>query len=228
MRVSVLVDDIPLYENFKPVHGLSILIEFNGGKVLFNTGPSLEALINNSRLLNVSIEGSLVFISDWKKQHCGALKDLLEHYRVERIYGPPYTGSLTLIKPPEGVLDASKINEEAWFLKSIGPFGMEWYKEVALAVDNKGVVDLFLGCSAYGFEDFIVEASNMGKLRYVIGGLHLTTKDVVGFKILNKLVEKYDIKGIIPLHCTSLQARREINKRWGIFVESGAGLVFDV
>lgn len=228
MKISVLVDDITLDPEIKPMHGLSILIETGGRKILFNTGPSLEALVRNCKSLDVSLEGVTVFITDWKKQHCGALNELLEKYGIVAVYGPPYTNSVTLVKPPPIVKDASKVYEDAWFLRSIGPYGMKWYKEVALAVVEEGNVDLFLGCSAYGFEKFIIEAASLGKLRYVIGGLHLSSRDVIGFRVLGKLVEKYDIEGIVPLHCTSLEARREINKRWGIFEESGAGLVFDV
>ncbi|RLE80898.1 MAG: hypothetical protein DRJ51_04915 [Thermoprotei archaeon] len=236
LRGIVLIDDILSARGRRlgllPAHGLSILLERNGIRVLFNTGPSLKLLKYNMSKAGVEMNDiDYVFISDWKSYHSGALDGMLEICEVKEVFAPPITRSLTLLKPQktESISFIGSHSPQRLFegFYTTGILWKQWYAEHALVFklsDDK--IAIFLGCSAYGFEHFIEKARELGRIKYIVGGLHLSARNTLGLFALRRLLEEEGVEGVIPLHCTSLEARKKIIKWRGILEDVGGGVEF--
>ncbi len=235
MRFHVVVDDLLSERGFSlqllPGHGLSILIEKDNLKLLFDTGSSEKLLLYNMRRMGFDInEIDYLFISSWKKCHAGAVNEVFRLNPRIKAFAPPVTSSITLVKPK----DISRII----FIKSTEPreilpgvyttgiYCKKWYCEHALFLKaTENILAVFLGCSTYGFSHFIKRTEKTAK-KYIIGGLHLSKLDFIGFKLLKQLVAEENVEGVLPLHCTAPDARKEIIKWKGILQDTGVGIEF--
>jgi len=83
MRVACVVDDaVQRSSPFWGEHGLSLLIEAQGKRALFDTGQSGTVLLRNLQLLGVDPETiDALAISHAHYDHSGGLEALLEHLR---------------------------------------------------------------------------------------------------------------------------------------------------
>lgn len=91
MRVTMIVDNQKNNEKsmLKNENGMSMLIEKNNKKILFDTGKN-GALIYNARQLDIDLkEVDIVIISHAHKNHSGGLLKFLELNRKAKIYLKP-------------------------------------------------------------------------------------------------------------------------------------------
>lgn len=73
MLIKTLVENNSLDSNIKAQHGLSLYIETDGHKILFNLGES-DLFIQNARKLKVDLQAvDIVIISHGHSDHGGAL-----------------------------------------------------------------------------------------------------------------------------------------------------------
>ncbi len=227
VEVTVIVNDESVEPKLKTVHGLSLLIEAYGRVILFDLGPSSEALQHNAYLLNVDL--SLV----------DAL--VISHLHSDHVGGAPYLGwvapSTTSYLPyatgcnfaqyikrnglnPVEVLDWTQIYPGIHISKSI--HGPPW--EQSLIVETPSGNILFTGCCHPGLGTFVSEVERkVGKIRAVIGGLHLSRAPI-------SIVEKTAIyllgKKIlsVPLHCSGRELLEYLSKaNPSLIIKAGAG-----
>lgn len=79
LKITVLVDNTVLNPmGLKGEHGLSVLIEKDGKKILFDTGQS-DILIENAIKLGISLDFDAVVVSHGHYDHAGGLKSILEN-----------------------------------------------------------------------------------------------------------------------------------------------------
>jgi 7,8-dihydropterin-6-yl-methyl-4-(beta-D-ribofuranosyl)aminobenzene 5'-phosphate synthase len=101
MNVTVLSENTkPKKSYLKTEHGLSLLIEKNGYKVLFDTGGPNGTAIQNAKLLNFELsQVDAVVISHGHNDHTGGLLDFFKLndnapvYLKKETLNPHYTGS---------------------------------------------------------------------------------------------------------------------------------------
>ena len=85
MKIISLVDDISR-EGYYPEHGLSLYIETEKHKILFDLGQG-EALERNAQKAGVDLKGvDIVVISHGHYDHGGALKRFLEINNIAKVY----------------------------------------------------------------------------------------------------------------------------------------------
>ncbi|MCD4829969.1 MAG: MBL fold metallo-hydrolase [Candidatus Cloacimonetes bacterium] len=91
-RITILVEDSPV-EGLRSEHGLSMLVEFEGGRILFDTGQS-DAFIRNAATLGVSLDKlDAVIISHPHFDHADGLRHLRATtplYVSEEFFVPRY------------------------------------------------------------------------------------------------------------------------------------------
>lgn len=89
MKISVLVDDNSI-KNFSSEHGLSLLIESNNKKIIFDTGKS-DLFLKNLKKLNYSIDNiDYLFVSHGHYDHMGGLFYLDNNFLREKTYISSY------------------------------------------------------------------------------------------------------------------------------------------
>ena len=86
MKITVLVENTSKYENIESAHGLSIYIEIEHHKILFDLGPD-ETFIRNAQKLGINLgEVDTVIISHGHYDHGGGLKAFLALNHRAKIY----------------------------------------------------------------------------------------------------------------------------------------------
>ena len=101
MNVTVLSENTkPKKSNLKTEHGLSLLIEKDNYKVLFDTGGPIGTAIQNAKLLNLELsQVDAVVISHGHNDHTGGLLDFFKLNENAPVYlkkealNPHYTGN---------------------------------------------------------------------------------------------------------------------------------------
>ena len=99
MNVTVLSENTKQKSNLKTEHGLSLLIEKDGYKVLFDTGGPIDTAIQNAKLLSLELsQVDAVVISHGHNDHTGGLLDFFKFndkapvYLKKEALNPYYTG----------------------------------------------------------------------------------------------------------------------------------------
>ncbi len=89
LRITVLIDNCVNIFKLKAEHGLSILIEKEEDKVLFDCGQSGQ-LVENARFLNADLENlDAIVLSHGHYDHCGGLLEVAKQNPGVKIYGHP-------------------------------------------------------------------------------------------------------------------------------------------
>lgn len=103
MRIRVLMENSALHEGFLAEHGLSLYIEANGKKILFDAGQT-DAFVQNAASLGVDLASvDLCVLSHGHYDHSGGLLRFLElndHapiYMHHRAGEPHYNGTVKYI-----------------------------------------------------------------------------------------------------------------------------------
>lgn len=86
MKIKTLVENTTISSKYRCKHGLSIYIETQSHKILFDLGPN-KLFAENARKMNIDISDiDTVIISHGHKDHGGALKYFLEHNKKAKIF----------------------------------------------------------------------------------------------------------------------------------------------
>lgn len=86
MRVTVLVDNETADSRLKSVHGLSLLIETNTRRILFDMGPD-ETFLANAKAFSLDLSTvDLAIISHGHNDHGGGLKSFLAMNNIAPVY----------------------------------------------------------------------------------------------------------------------------------------------
>lgn len=86
IKIVTLVENTSVSSLYNCTHGLSLYIETENHKILFDVGPN-ELFYKNAQRQNINIgEVDIVVISHGHKDHGGALKYFMEHNKKAKIY----------------------------------------------------------------------------------------------------------------------------------------------
>ncbi len=232
IRIVVIVDNYCLNSSLECVWGLSVYIETNNTRFLFDTGPSPEVLLSNAERLGVNL-GSMDFIvlSHEHMDHVGGLrlfKDIKPGLKVFIPSGSSlkdYVSSLGL--EPVVVDRFMEIASGVYVSKPL--YGPPW--EIAIAVNTSYGLVVIVGCSHPGVDVFVEEFTKEldTKVYAVLGGFHLAGQphSVVEEK-MDKLVA-LGVSRIYPIHCSGDYTREYVMEKYSDkYGDGGAGLVIEI
>lgn len=122
IKVVTLVENTTVSSAYSCKHGLSLYIETESHKILFDVGPD-KAFYENAQRLNIDIgEVDIVVISHGHKDHGGALKYFMVHNKKAKIYIRESAFNLHFIKVlgiPYNISINCKDNERIVLTKDI-------------------------------------------------------------------------------------------------------------
>ena len=225
MNVTVVVDSEKTSSNLGTGWGLSIYIERGDSRILFDTGPDADLLINNSKKLGIDLSSiDLIVISHAHSDHTGGLIAFKEIKPGIKVYYPYPCRIERLIESygltPVGVKETIEVMQGVYV---VGPLPTANYGlwEQALAVKLKKYVHVFVGCSHPGVNEIVKKVSRdiKGKIGLVIGGFHGPSKQV-----LDELMD-FKPMAISPIHCSGEHSVKYLEGNFeGKIIRGGAGL----
>jgi 7,8-dihydropterin-6-yl-methyl-4-(beta-D-ribofuranosyl)aminobenzene 5'-phosphate synthase len=259
LRFTILVDDSPGNEDLRSAHGLSVWIEADHLRVLFDTGPGTIALENARRLGLEPAEIDVVAISHGHNDHTGGLPETLAACQKAHLFLHPAALRERYSRSADGAVRAAGFPLGAGELFATRKEYVHWTNAVthlqpavfmtgeiprtlppeapagrffldaecrapdtllddqALAFETADGVVVFLGCSHAGVSNTLscaLRASRSGRLRAIVGGMHLSEASPEAVALLADEIEKLHPQLICPCHCTGNAARESLRRRF--------------
>lgn len=192
LRIVILVDDLAP-EGRKGVHGFSALVETEETKLLFDTGPDGDVLMEALAAEGVGVEDlDLVVVSHAHLDHVGGLARLLYHRPRLPVSAPARSApSIAKMLPREAVVVGEKgPGMVAPHIRTTGDLPGD-IPEQALVISTAGGYVVLTGCGHSGLGMLLAAAG--GNVVMVVGGLHGLSDEDVSLTSLDCLV---------ACHCT--------------------------
>ena len=178
VKIVVVVDNNPNSDTqLRCPWGLSIYIETNYSRILFDTGPSIEDLKHNLKVLGISPKSiDIVVISHEHGDHVGGLEYILQENNRVKVYlpahSPDYLKSLVK-KYGAKLIEVSKPIVISEGIATTGELSAGFLYEQSLIISVKGYgLIIVTGCSHPGIDNIVkyVATLTSEKIFMVIGG----------------------------------------------------------
>ena len=218
-RVTVLVDEIAK-RPLKGQYGLSLYIETDKWRAIFDTGQSADVLAWNASRLGIDLSKvDFVVLSHEHFDHVGGL-GALQALKGVPVYLPGGS-NWRLEKTVESVglkpvrlLSGKEVAPGAFVTSQ--QYGPPYEHALIVNVGGLGGV-LIVGCSHPRASRMAAKAAHDTGLaiRYVIGGLHLAWSPESEVRTELEALKNIGIANLVPLHCSGDKIH-ELAKDYGI------------
>lgn len=233
MKITVLVDNVS-NDGFLFEHGLSLYIEHNDKKILFDTGQT-DIFIKNAKLLNIDLSiVDYLIISHGHYDHGGGISNFLKIndkaliYINENAFNKYYNAldkyiGLDINLNNRFVLtkDYHEIGDLRLFtLNDVINEAMINHYGLKKLLNNKLVFDdfrheqfllindtLISGCSHKG----IINILNSINIKSIIGGFHLNKENDLNLNLIANKMATYNIN-YYTCHCTGIDAYNKLKE----------------
>ena len=224
----VLVDNNPYRDGLETAWGLSVYVEVNGTKALFDAGPDPAVLEANAKRLGVNLSSlDFVAVSHAHGDHTGGLKLLASIKPGLKVYIQPDEGLKRYVESlglkPVQVNATTQVAKGVCVVKPLyGP-----PLEGALAIQTGKGLAILVGCSHPGVMNIVKQAvSDIGAKPYIVlGGFHMigaSQREVEA--VASQLVEA-GVEMIYPIHCSGDAIRKHLANHYGDeYGDGGVGL----
>jgi len=205
MKIYILINNDSI-KGFKNCWGLSILLEYNGYRLLFDTGCSGEDLLYNMNKFGIDIKSFKdIIISHDHWDHTGGIFSILNKHNKKVLHvGESFSKKFAYEIERRGALikrdSLCRQIHENIFISNELP-GLK--NEQVLIINHKNNSIILAGCSHPKIEEFSKNVYLKFKKDIIlIGGFHMfsLSKQEINERI-NQLKE-IKIKRVYPLHCT--------------------------
>jgi 7,8-dihydropterin-6-yl-methyl-4-(beta-D-ribofuranosyl)aminobenzene 5'-phosphate synthase len=239
VKIVTLIEDTKIGEpkDIVAAHGLSLYIERNGQRILFDTGPSSQ-FIRNSEKLGVDLKKiDIAIISHSHTDHIGGLASFLRINKRANIYL-----SKNALKNQDFRALCSKMDERTYnriqFVDNSAEIAQDVFilteieerypirdrvdDEIILVINNNKKLIIFSGCSHNEILNIIGTVTRTFPniyVRAVIGGFHLIGAPKSFVEQIGKEMIKYPIMKIYTCHCTGVENYRILKTILGVKIE---------
>ncbi len=186
MKITIIYDNETALPEAIPDWGFSCLIEFEGRRILFDTGADGKVLLHNMGVLGIDPQlVDWIFISHPHWDHTGGLSHVLSIKPVTVVV--PWS-----MPPPLGASEVLRVDEPCEIESNIISSGELAGIEQSLFLKLSCGIFIITGCSHPGVPRIVQRAKSFGEVYGILGGFH-------GFSEFWCLK---DLKLICPTHCT--------------------------
>jgi len=239
VKIVTLIEDTKISEpkDIVAAHGMSLYIERNGQRILFDMGPSSQ-FIRNSEKLGVDLKKvDMAIISHAHMDHIGGLASFLWINKKANIYlsrnALKNSDFRALCSKMDGetfnrisfVDNSTEISQDVFILTKIEgryPIRDRVDHETVLVIKNNNKLIIFSGCSHGEIFNIIGTVTRTFPniyVRAVIGGFHLTGTAKYSVEQIGKEVLKYPIMKIYTCHCTGVENYGILKTILGVKIE---------
>jgi len=221
LKITCLVEDTAPREPFWGEHGLSMLIEIDDKKFLFDSGFSGDVLLHNSKILKFKLDTIDAFVlSHPHDDHSGGMEKISHlignkpmystsdafgiHIPKSEILNSHYTQVHSVTKNIEIIPGLWVIKERPTINSPLKTYEIN----IVAHLKGKGLV-IIVGCAHHGLQSIITDAKelfdNQIPIYALVGGLHLKNSSFAEIMDVIDLFIKERIQLLLPNHCTGFQ-----------------------
>lgn len=218
-----------IYDNEKSIQsnlchgfGFSCYIEFQGQKILFDTGGDVLKFDNNIKELNIDLKAiDKVFLSHHHWDHTNGVSKVLNSLSLNTTVFIPANFNTEILKPiPPNIQIVTNenfqpIDSNLYSLTMNGESSLLKITEQALIFDTPLGLIIITGCGHPGVVNILQETQKYcnSNIYALVGGFHLYNKfDRVVRNIVEEL-NKFNIEVIAPCHCTGEKAKHYLQQK---------------
>lgn len=233
VTITVVYDNLNANPFLQEGWGLSLFVECEERKILFDAGGSKEAFLANLEKLHVPLEKITdVVISHKHWDHVAGLKDILERVPDKtKVYLPKFFPgwflkwqfrSLCFVSP-------SSFHEMGRNLFSFSmKAGFLLYEQILVLPTVQGLV-LITGCAHPGIINIIRETKSRfpeKKIHAIVGGFHLYKADLETTEDIVRAFQSNEIKQVASCHCSGNHVQKQFQATYeNNFLSVGTGSV---
>ena len=233
VTITFVYDNINANSLLQEGWGLSLFVEFEDRKIVFDAGGNKEAVLANLEKLHVPLdEITDVVISHKHWDHVDGLDSLLSRVRDQtKVYLPKFFpgfflkrkfGSLHFM-PPLSFHEMGR-NLFSFSLKA----GFLLYEQILVLSAMKGLV-LLTGCAHPGIINIIRETKSRfpdRKIRAIVGGFHLYKAASERTKAIVHAFQANGVEKVVACHCSGEGIQKQFQETYGSnFLPVGTGSV---
>ena len=230
VRLTIIYDNTTEDPRLAVEWGFSVLVEYKGHTVLFDTGLDGPSLMGNMEVLGVNPEViEAVVLSHEHGDHTGGLQALLATGIQPELYIPTAMVGMFTQEQREKytVIEVSDPLEILPGMFSTGELTGS-VPEQGLVVETPEGIVVVTGCAHPGIVRMVLKASEIvdGEIALVIGGFHLGGANVSHIETVIANFRSMGVKQVTPTHCTGEQQIAQIAEAYGAeYIPGGAGAV---
>jgi 7,8-dihydropterin-6-yl-methyl-4-(beta-D-ribofuranosyl)aminobenzene 5'-phosphate synthase len=233
LKITIVYDNTLHTPGLTSGWGFSVLIEYEGHTLLFDTGADGQALLHNMAALHINpLEIESVILSHNHNDHHGGLNALLATGVQPNVYllpsfppafKRPISQMTTVIEttPDQAILEG---------IFTTGEMGGD-IPEQAVAIEiDQGLV-MLTGCAHPGIVAMIehVKAASDQPIYLVLGGFHLKDTAPAEVASIVQAFRRLGVQRVGPCHCTGEQAIAAFAEEYGDdFVQIGTGKIIEI
>jgi 7,8-dihydropterin-6-yl-methyl-4-(beta-D-ribofuranosyl)aminobenzene 5'-phosphate synthase len=228
IHIVVLIDNNAFAEGLETAWGLSIYVEVDGTRILFDTGPDPGVLERNSKRLGIDLSRiDVVVISHGHGDHTGGLVYIASVKPGVKVFIPPDTWLYSYVKglglTPVIVNKTMEVARNVFVVQPLyGP-----PLEEALAINTSRGIILLVGCSHPGVVNLAKQAVKDvgGKIFIVIGGFHMWGSPEFEVRQVVEELIGLGAEKIYPIHCSGSEVREYLKQHYPErYGDGGVGL----
>jgi 7,8-dihydropterin-6-yl-methyl-4-(beta-D-ribofuranosyl)aminobenzene 5'-phosphate synthase len=221
LHISTLIDNLVYPRNLRAEHGLSLYLETDGKKILFDTGMS-ELFSRNAIAMNIDIaKTDMLVISHGHYDHTGGIAEFLtmndnapiyinkeafqERYHGERYIGIPKS---THIPEDRTIFPENQLTWLSEHLVLLNYPSDLYPDEQYLVYISKGVGHVISGCSHRGIVPIVSKVEEMLRMPVtgITGGLHTQSMEEQQLHDIVKKLNDSHVESLNISHCTGVEA----------------------
>jgi len=210
LRITLLVDNNPGPADLRTAWGFSALVEADGVRILFDSGPDPAVLEQNAERLGVNLSDiDLVVVSHEHGDHVGGLSALPPGLRV---YVPGGMNPSIQDRIRSMGFEVVELEDPTEISTGVWTTGSMWGPpaEQGLVINVSGLGGVLItGCAHPKVENMAQRASEMLGVRLyaVIGGFHLGSASRGRLEGIARVFRSLGVEFVAPVHCSGDRAR---------------------
>jgi|SRR5579862_7564576 len=236
VKITIIYDNRCDKRHLQEGWGFSALIEYEGSKILFDTGGNAASFLSNAHSLQISLDQiTHLAFSHRHWDHIAGFKDLISKVSHQTVLCVPKTFPWNLrryasarLKKTQVIRSFESIAPDVYSLVLRGGF---WLYEQALVLKTPQGLGIITGCAHPGIVEIVQAAKQhlQTEVYFVLGGFHLLYHSAERSADIVKEFQKLHVQKVAPCHCSGDHTIRQFQEAYGDnFIKVGTGTILEL